>query len=984
MVNFYCDLPLPVAALDFPYGYLLLSCLGLVLLVLGLYTLALAKLRFPRHEETRIAPSTLEPAVSERVVAWLERLTSLGFERQELFSQPLSSSGKDTAIIWRMQHPQTGAIAELRSAHVTAKSQQTKPLPKFTLNFLNFLSDGRFLVTADKGYVDCIPAHWHYEEATYATVEQQWDRHNSRLIALGPEATPVIPADPIQSVFAEHQASEEAGLASGLLQPAPENPELLRISPRKLPGGALRSLRTLFLSRTRKDVIQPTGALIGPSKTGALPPPLPGSTTDTLTALVDDDLQRYTQTVGSSSASFGLRRAVMIGATLFLYYSLWQGLGIIQMALALLGIRALHELGHWAAMRAFGTKDPSLFLIPRLSRTLPGTQSHPKAWQEFIILLSGPLPGILLGLGVLIWGYFQRSLSSTVLDLGMMSITLNALTLLPILPLDGGRILDLLIFKDTPYLRVLFSGISAILVFIGASLSGVKIFVYLALGLLWNLVNEFKQAKIVKEAKKLSWAGQETDESTALRRLFSEIRTGGNANYAGSLDWIPRTQTFLAEAMRRRPSWTLKCGGLATYGVLSALAIALISLWSYGKTSSRIPSVAHAHIMPPELRTWLPTPTAPTDTTHVQPTLTLAEATAKEWTATVAKNTELPFPEIPKQLARSSNEDTFTQVKALHWPTVAALKQSGEFDPILIDTWLHILRIRSREAMTSGQHAKAAWGAEMLLHALATLEPATSHNERTLYQSTQQDALLLLHELNALGTLIPAAQKRITARIQALRRQTDPAIEAYLLVDGWETHLAKHTDQTKTAAILSASAEPPANAYHIIYDKLGATAKEANTPESTPVLLAKQWHQNKKAHEFPAQPPTSSGTVTPAEQAYLRSYRSAHRDIDYLQRSFLWVLSLEAHRRQHGTLPPELKNQFAGGGVLQLLHGPQPVLRLSDGRAHHELHQPAWLGKADTDTIPSQDFALAALPSPASTASTAKAPTTPKKAKRKR
>lgn len=94
---------------------------------------------------------------------------------------------------------------------------------------------------------------------------------------------------------------------------------------------------------------------------------------------------------------------------------------------------ALHELGHVLAARCFGGRAVAL------SFTVTGAElkfSYPAGLSygaESIIALAGPAVNLLVGIGALLLS--ARLLAVTSLAIGLFN-------LVPILPLDGGRILS--------------------------------------------------------------------------------------------------------------------------------------------------------------------------------------------------------------------------------------------------------------------------------------------------------------------------------------------------------------------------------------------------------------------------------------------------------------------------------------------------------------------------------------------------------------
>jgi hypothetical protein len=66
--------------------------------------------------------------------------------------------------------------------------------------------------------------------------------------------------------------------------------------------------------------------------------------------------------------------------------------------LILTAVVIFHELGHFLAMKAFHYKELGIFFIPLLGAYASGTKREVSQKQSAIILLAGPLPGIIVGI----------------------------------------------------------------------------------------------------------------------------------------------------------------------------------------------------------------------------------------------------------------------------------------------------------------------------------------------------------------------------------------------------------------------------------------------------------------------------------------------------------------------------------------------------------------------------------------------------------
>jgi tetratricopeptide (TPR) repeat protein len=89
-----------------------------------------------------------------------------------------------------------------------------------------------------------------------------------------------------------------------------------------------------------------------------------------------------------------------------------------------------------------------------------GYKENASLSEKVWISLAGPLPGLIVGIAIAI--VFPAD-SSWLKDASVMLIVLNLFNLIPIYPLDGGQVVDLLIFSRRPYLAVIFQSFGVLL-----------------------------------------------------------------------------------------------------------------------------------------------------------------------------------------------------------------------------------------------------------------------------------------------------------------------------------------------------------------------------------------------------------------------------------------------------------------------------------------------------------------------------------------
>ena len=125
-----------------------------------------------------------------------------------------------------------------------------------------------------------------------------------------------------------------------------------------------------------------------------------------------------------------------------------------QYGLALMVTVALHEYGHVAAFRVCGHDDARFRLIPLLGGYAISSRAPHGPEAAFFIALMGPAiclapMGLCFVLADLLIGPFP-ALATDLYLLGLVMGALNLFNLLPLWPLDGGRMAQLLVRSLLP------------------------------------------------------------------------------------------------------------------------------------------------------------------------------------------------------------------------------------------------------------------------------------------------------------------------------------------------------------------------------------------------------------------------------------------------------------------------------------------------------------------------------------------------------
>jgi len=185
-------------------------------------------------------------------------------------------------------------------------------------------------------------------------------------------------------------------------------------------------------------------------------------------------------------ANIWLRSITSLALYLILGYYIFPS---YIMLLLITAIVIFHELGHFFAMKYYRYNDLGIFFIPLLGAYVSGTKREVSQKQSAIIILAGPLPGIILGIIFHLIdrndpdGYYLFDISLS--RIALLLILLNIINLLPIYPLDGGQLLNRVFLDEESILSKVFIFLSAALMcWIAWKLNFYVLFIFPALILL--------------------------------------------------------------------------------------------------------------------------------------------------------------------------------------------------------------------------------------------------------------------------------------------------------------------------------------------------------------------------------------------------------------------------------------------------------------------------------------------------------------------
>jgi Zn-dependent protease len=178
---------------------------------------------------------------------------------------------------------------------------------------------------------------------------------------------------------------------------------------------------------------------------------------------------------------------------ILLFYFLIDDIQVLFLVVLILFI---HEMGHFIAMKVFGYNGVNMFFIPLIGAMVTGEKDRISQSQRAIIVLAGPVPGVLIGCGII--AYAQTIGHTGAAVAGFMFLLINVLNLLPLDPLDGGKLIETLFFSSNEKIKQVFLIASVVFMVV----AGVFFQMYLLafLGLYMSL--RIKMLKTLSELRK--------------------------------------------------------------------------------------------------------------------------------------------------------------------------------------------------------------------------------------------------------------------------------------------------------------------------------------------------------------------------------------------------------------------------------------------------------------------------------------------------
>jgi len=503
----------------------------------------------------RFGPGGMEPAdrsgMPADIAAILDpvaaRLAALGFAYEEtVLVQPVLRGG-DPESVWTDSHVHSasGSRAKVQVA------DSPEPGSAAAVSFITQYAD-RIVETENRRahLLFPVPADCEVEDAGAATLAEHWAFHCRRLQdTSGPVVTDSTELGQRHREF--RAALFDHWQQSGFMRRIGDD---WRLTAR----GAWRYLRQVMAGNRRMAALPPRTEVEDPQ----------------VRLLADVRAWRTQEALlqhnGMSRQGKVLWFAVsaMAGAAAFAYMSSWEIVPV------LLGILLFHEFGHALAMRAVGYRGLSVLVLPFLGAVAIGRKDDAGPWQKLVVLLAGPLPGLVLAVVCLRLGMADTAHSDLLTTVGAMALGINLFNLLPFTPLDGGQMVDTFLFCRRPRLRFAFFAMSAMaLVAVGLALEST---VLAAAGLLLAL----SIPSAWRSLRLLAGLDPVVGGADPVVAILKRLHEGPGPRWPAFAQRVQTVRALLPLVRGRVPTFLESVGGLSAY--LAAIALPVGLLWDTG------------------------------------------------------------------------------------------------------------------------------------------------------------------------------------------------------------------------------------------------------------------------------------------------------------------------------------------------------------------------------------------------------------------
>jgi len=495
----------------------------------------------------RFGPGAVEPAVRSRMPAEIaaildplgERLASLGFAHESTFLVRSALRSGDPEPIWLDVHVHAASA----SRALVQLSETPEPGQLAAISFHTACGARQLRTENRRRHLHFpFPPAWELADAEAPGLEAHWQFHLQRLPG---GASCDLPAQEVRLLSGEFFDFWEA---SGFMHRLGAEWRLSR-------RGAWQYLRQVMAGNRRMARLPPLGEVE------------PAASRQFADVRAWEFQERLLSANGMSRRGKLAWFAASAAAGLLAF--IWMD--SLRTALLIFAILLFHEFGHALAMRAFGYRNLGVLVLPFLGAVALGRKDDAGPWQKLVMLLAGPVPGLVIGALCLRYGMAPGSSNGWLSEAGILMLSINLFNLLPFTPLDGGQIVETFLFARRPRLRLAFFALSTLaLMLLGywlqsSVLAGVGLLLALGIPAAWRRVALLRG---------LAPGGS---GEAAAGAILARLHAMPGPRWPVFAQRMLMVRSLLPALRGRMPTLTESISGTAIY--LAAIALPLALLW---------------------------------------------------------------------------------------------------------------------------------------------------------------------------------------------------------------------------------------------------------------------------------------------------------------------------------------------------------------------------------------------------------------------
>ena len=473
------------------------------------WNLSQTKFRAVRHANPAIAePPEYVIDTLNKAIAELEELGFTHIDYYQIERANINEEALDWGVLLYHQRQKV-------YAGVAISEQSGAWIPPINISLASFFADGGYLYTLNIKSMDVFSLPNSemvlIQNLGFLDITQLWQAHQDNLqeLLLSRVTLDLLPAEYIEET--EQKALNE-------MQRLVATKEILWVE-------AERSIRFSWLVVLQMALINTP--LVWANMVAAFSAKPIAAQVETVS--LELEIAKFQEQIDKPPTKISpkLQRWLLLGS-LAMFVAVYATRVSFQSLFIFVGVLLFHEGGHVLAMKMFGYRDVTMLFIPFLGALATAKKEDASLTEKVLISLAGPVPGLVIGIGLAIAFSSENPLSivsdnpSWIMPLSWTLIGLNLFNLLPVYPLDGGQIADLLLFSSNPYLGVLFKifGVG-ILLLIGWQQ---PLFLVFALLIALSIPYSFQIAKLQNKLQNNFRHHPPSDRANLIQRIFENLQ----------------------------------------------------------------------------------------------------------------------------------------------------------------------------------------------------------------------------------------------------------------------------------------------------------------------------------------------------------------------------------------------------------------------------------------------------------------------------